>query len=702
MKLSPLHQSWLDAVLVVARHYRLGVSEENVRITLAWEHDAPFEQLLAHMARQAGLALRLVDPGEVRFDVWQLPLVVELDDDAVCVVKSSDGKGRFSVQMSGDKGLESELRADQIDGRVKRIAILRPQQSVPDVRVDDYIKPYRPNWFWSIALREWRRYGDVMVASLFANILALAAMTFSMQIYDRVIPAQSEPTLWVLFSGVMLAIAFEFVLRLSRTHVSDLVGKRADLKITDVVFGHALRIRNDARSKSTGSFIAQIRELEQVRELLTSTTVGAMADLPFFLLFLVVLWLVGGKMVIVVLAAVPLLVIPGLLVQKPLERLCNEGMRESALRNAMLVEAVQGIEDIKLLRAEARFQNQWNEVNSVSANISMKQRFLVSMLMTWTQEVQTIVYALVLLCGSFLVMSGDMTTGALVGTSILSSRMIAPLAQFSAIFARWQQAKVARKGLDGLMERPVDQPDREQMVHRPLLGGNYVFDGAVFQYNREDSAPALTVPKLQIRAGEKIAVLGRIGAGKTTLLHMLAGLHVPQAGSVTLDGAELRLIDPADVRRDMTMLSQDAHLFHGTIRENLIMGAPMATDEMALDALRMTGALPFVQARSKGLDDLILEGGTGLSGGQRQALLLARTLLCDSQIVLLDEPTSHYDDGSEREVIENMKKWLMRRTLVVATHRMSVLALVDRIIVIDRGRIVMDGSKEEVIGALSR
>lgn len=701
MKSSTDHQLWLDAVLAVARHYRLGASEENLRVSLAWERDAPLGQVLAHMARQAGLSLRLVSPGEVRFDAWQLPLVAQLEDGAVCVVRSTDGKGRFGVQMSGDKGLETELDAQQM-GRIRRVAILRPQQSVPDVRVDDYIRPYQPNWFWTIALKEWRRYGDVMLASLFANVLALAGMTFSMQIYDRVIPAQSEPTLWVLFSGVMLAVGFEFTLRLARSHVSDVVGKRADLKISDVVFGHALRLRNDVRSKSTGSFIAQIRELEQVRELLTSTTIGAMADLPFFLMFLVVLWLVGGKLVLVVLAAVPLLVVPGLLMQKPLERLSNEGMRESALRNAMLVEAVQGIDDIKLLRAEARFQNQWNAVNSGSATISMKQRHLVNMLMTWTQEVQTIVYALVLLCGSFLVMRGEMTTGALVGTSILASRTISPLAQLSSIFARWQQAKVARKGLDSLMERPVDQPERTQMVHRAALSGEYVFNGAVYQYGREDSAPALAVPKLQIRAGEKIAVLGRIGAGKTTLLHMLSGLYVPQAGSVTLDGAELRLIDPADVRRDMAMLSQNATLFHGTIRENLIMGAPMATDAMVFEALRQTGALAYVQARSKGLDEVILEGGTGLSGGQRQALLLARTLLGDAQIVLLDEPTSSFDDNSEREVIGMLKTWLMQRTLVVATHRMSVLALVDRIIVLERGRIVMDGKKEEVIGALSR
>ncbi|MFA9440211.1 type I secretion system permease/ATPase [Uliginosibacterium sp. sgz301328] len=702
MSTSSPYDYWLDAIVAVARHYGLGAFEERMRVALAWEHDAPAEQVLVHLARQAGLSLRLCDPRETKFEAWQLPVVVEREDGAVFVVKSADGKGRFGVLMSGAQGLETALSLDEVRGTAKRVAILRPQQTVPDARVDEYVKPYRPDWFKSIVLREWRRYGDVMLASLFANMLALAGMVFSIQIYDRVIPAQSEPTLWVLFSGVMLAIAFEFALRLARAHVSDVVGKRADLKMTDVVFGHALRIRNGARSKSTGSFIAQIRELEQVRELLTSTTVGAMADLPFFLLFTVVLWLVGGELVLVVLLAVPLLVIPGILVQRPLARLSNEGMRESALRNALLVEAVQGIEDIKLLRAEPRFQNQWNQINAVSSAISMRQRFLVNTLLSWTQEVQGIVYALVLLCGSFLVMKGDMTTGALVGTSILASRMIAPLAQLSGVFCRWQQAKVARKGLDELMQRPVDQAENDRLLHRPSLQGDYMLSGVSFQYGRDDKSPALQVRKLQIRAGEKIALLGRIGAGKSTLLNMLAGLHVPDAGSIRLDGTELGLIDPADVRRDMGMLSQSAHLFFGTIRENLILGAPMASDDTLLGALQMTGALSFVQARPNGLDDVILEGGQGLSGGQRQALLLTRTLLCDPQILLLDEPTSNFDDGSEQHVIESLKKWMGPRTLVVATHRMSILALVDRIIVLDGGRVVMDGPKDKVIGALSR
>jgi len=694
---------WLDAMVTVARHYGLSPSKENVQHALAWQRESPDEQLLTYMARQTGLALNMSEElKKERFSSWQLPVVLELDDRTVCVVKSADGRGQLGVQLSGDQGLETKIAESKLIGHIRKVAILRPLQSVPDARVDDYIKPYRPNWFNTLALKEWPRYVDVMLASLVANVLALAGIMFSMQVYDRVIPSQSEHTLWVLFSGVIVAIVFELGLRLMRTHLIDLVGKRADLRISDVVFGHALRTRQDAISKSTGSFIAQIRELEQVRELMTSTTINVVADLPFFFLFWIIMWLIAGPIALIGLLAVPLLVIPGWIAQKPLARLANEGMRESALRNAMLVEAVQGIEDIKLMRAEPRFENKWNLANSISASISMSQRFVVSLLMTWTQEVQSLIFALVVLTGSFMVMKGDMTTGSLVGASILTSRMISPLSQLSGLFARWQQAKVARKGIDELMQRPVDQPEQQARVHRAALQGNYALERVIFQYGKDDRTPALALQKLSIKAGEKIAVLGRIGAGKSTLLRVLAGLVPPQEGHIQLDGVELRTLDPSDIRRDLTLLSQEATLFYGTIRENLVLGAPMADDAALAEALRLSGALPFVQTRPMGLDNIIFEGGNGLSGGQRQSMLLARTLLSDPQIVLLDEPTASLDEASERHVIDSLKNWLGGRTLVVSTHRASLLALVDRIVVIDGGRIVMDGPKEQVLGTFTK
>jgi len=688
---------WLEALLAVARHYRLDCAEEQVRVADAWDQALPLDTRIERMARQLGLACYFVPASAQLLDPWRLPLVVDLGPGRVGVVEAIDTQGQASVRLAGEGGLLTPMGQAELLPRVQRALLAKPASAVPDARVDDYIKPSQPNWFWQLALRDWPRYADVMLATLVANVLALASMLFSMQVYDRVVPAQSLPTLWVLFGGALLAIGFECAMRMARAHISDLAGKRADLRISDRVFGHALRIRNDARPASTGSFIAQLRELEQIREMITSTTVGSLADLPFFLLFTVVLWLVGGALVLVPLAALPLLILPGWLLQKPLARLSSEGMRESALRNAILVESIQGVEDIKLLRAEARFQNQWNHCNEVAGEISLKQRTLSTFLATWSQAVQSLVYVLVLLAGAYMVIAGDLTTGALVGTSILSSRMMAPLAQVSGIMARWQQARVAREGLEQLMARPVDQPEHSRRVHRPALHGSFSLQDLRFRYSSEDRQPALDIGALNIAAGEKIAVLGRNGAGKSTLLQLLAGMQLAQEGKLLLDGLQLGLIDPSDVRRDVALLNQNASLFYGSLRDNLALGMPQASDDDMLRALQQSGALGFVQALPDGLDHQLREGGRGLSGGQRQALLLARTLLRNPAVVLLDEPTAWMDEASERDIIEQMQPWLSGRTLVVATHRLSILRWVDRVLILDGGRIVTDGGKEALL-----
>ena len=691
------YQPWLQAVLNIAKHYRIEPSEERIRLQLDWDQHQNADDLIAVMARQIGLNVRKNTYDINLLNPWRLPVLVEFIGGEVGVVERIDVDGNASVQLSGDEGLSQVFTLEALSHGIRNIYILRPESSVPDARVDEYIKPFEKNWFWSIVLKDWKRYIDIMFASLMANILALATILFSMNVYDRVIPSQSVPTLWVLASGVLIAAIFEFTLRVSRIYLSDIIGKRADLKISDRVFGHALRIKNSERSKSTGSFISQIRELEGVREMVTSTTVTAIADLPFFFLFLFIFWLIGGNLFWVMLVVVPLMVIPGILAQKPLAELAQLGMRESSIRNALLVESVQGIEDIKLLRAESRFQNQWNHMNEVSADVSMRQRKIVGLMSAWTQKVQGLTFAIVVLVGCFAVMKGEMTTGALVACSILSSRMLAPISALSGVLGRLQQAKVAKAGLDELMKKPVDQPDYSHLIHKPAIHGHYELNGVSFKYGEDDPRPSLLISKLEIKAGEKIAILGRNGAGKSTLLQLLSGMQTPVQGKIKLDGIDLSLIDPADVRRDMGLLNQNAQLFYGSIRENLTLGAPLATDEQLIEALKITGAIHFIQEKKEGLDYIILEGGVGFSGGQRQALLLARLLIRQPNILLLDEPTAAIDDVSEKQLIDHLKVYLQNRTMVVATHRRAVLELVDRIIVVNEGKIVMDGPRDQIL-----
>lgn len=693
------YQPWLQAILTVAQHYRIQPSEEQIRLQLDWNKYQNIDDLLQIVTKQLGLNYRRADFSKDVLNPWRLPVVIEFKDGQVAVIEKEDQQGNASLQLSGDQGLSQTFDLKALQANAKQVFIFRPETSIPDARVDEYIKPYEQSWFWSIVLKDWKRYTDIMVASMIANILALATIIFSMQVYDRVVPSQSVPTLWVLAGGVLIAAIFEFTLRVARVYLSDIIGKRADLKISDRVFGHALRIRNKDRSKSTGSFISQIRELEGVRELVTSTTISAIADLPFFLLFLAIFWVIGGNLFWVMLIVVPLMIIPSILAQKKLAQLAQEGMREGAIRNAILVEAVQGIEDIKLLRAEARFQNQWNHMNEVSADVSMRQRKITGWLNAWTQKIQGLTYAVVVLVGCFAVMKGDMTTGALVACSILSSRMLGPISQITGVLGRWQQAKVAKQGLDELMKKPVDRPDRAQLIHRPTILGNYEFKGVLFKYSEDDPRPSVVIPQLKIKAGEKIAILGRNGAGKSTLLQLLAGMQTPIQGKISLDGVDQNLIDPDDIRRDMTLLNQNAQLFYGTIRENLTLGAPLATDHDIINALKLANALEIVEQKKEGLDHVVLEGGTGFSGGQKQSLLLARSILRNPSILLLDEPTAALDDVSERTLINNLKEWSAHRTLIVATHRPAVLQLVDRIIVVHEGKIVKDGPRNEILNS---
>lgn len=691
---STAHRGWTEAVLRIAAHYGIAVSPERVRLDLAWSADS---DRLRVLARSAGLSIREPDIRPEAISTLRLPLLVEFDNGEIGVVERETADG-FGIALAGEKGLETPVSRADLTGRLRRLFVLRPLSARPDRRIDDYIAPWRPDWLRSIALADLAPYRAVMVASLVTNVLALAGIIFSMQVYDRVIPSQSMNTLWVLFAGVMLASFFGLLMRLARGRITDEAGKAADLRISDRVFGHALRVRNSARPRSTGTFISQVRELEHVREMMTSTTVSAVADVPFFLLFCALFYAIVGGLVWIPLVAVVLMVAPGLLAQKRLRRLAEANTRESALRSAMLVEAIQGIDDIKSLQAETRFQNLWNHYNETTAGSSMQLRDLVNHLSSWAQAVQGAVFAVVVFFGAPMVMAGDLSTGALVAASILSSRMLAPLTSVTQILNRWQQARVARQALDQLMALPVDTDPQEQRIHKPVIQGDFALKDAVFGHDPQ--TPILKVERMRIAPGERIAILGRNGAGKSTLLSGLAGLLEPMAGEIRIDDVVMGLIDPNDLRRDVALLGQGARLFHGTLRENLTLGAPDATDAAIMNMLRRMSLVDFVERLPDGLDHLVQEGGLGLSGGQKQGLLMARILLRDPNVLLLDEPTAAFDEVSEAAMIDMLGRLGPEKSVIVATHRPAILRIVDRLIVVSNGRIAMDGPKDKVLAQL--
>lgn len=687
---------WAACLGHVARHYGISFSAQSALNSAAWNSDKTPAERLALVARHLGLRIKVYAPERFRLTPWRLPAVCEFSDGTMGVITALSAGGEVCVLLSDEQAPTSHP-LEMLLARARRFVVARPLRTLVDARVDAYIAPYRDGWLRRLALPDLRPYGYVMIATFTANVLGLTGIMFSKQVYDRVVPAQSFNTLYVLFVGVMLAAVFDYVMRRTRTKVIDALGKRADIRLSDQVFGHALRVKNAARPKSTGSFVAQLRDLEYLREVLTSTTISVLADLPFFFLFVLLFWYIGGNLVFVPIAALILMILPGLFVQSKLNRYVNEGMREASMRNAMLIEAVQGIEDIKSLQAEERFQQRWNHFNAVTAEAQLKQRDITSGLQAWSHAVQMSVFATIVFIGAPMVIAGDITTGTLVACSILGSRMMAPMAQFSQIFSRLQQARLSYRSVDAVMRMPVDHPDRESRIGVPSLSGRYQLRDTVFFRDAEKARAVLEIKDLTIAPGERIAVLGRIGAGKTTLLQALAGMIEPGEGEVLLDDMALGQIDPADLRREIGLLTQDSRLFHGTIRDNLMLGAPQATDAEIMAALTTSGAVDFVSRMTQGLDYPILEDGRGLSGGQRQALMVARLILRDPRIVLLDEPTASMDEQTERALIKALGLWMAGRTVIMATHRMRVLDLAERIIVLDQGKITLDEQKEAAL-----
>lgn len=698
-----LASNWAQALLLAARRLDVKVSPELVRNSTVWSSETDHDQSILDATRSAGLDGQFVRLRGREILQEHLPALLQFRDRLVGIVVGIASDGLNVCFPVDGKEVMRKLSFDQLDNLFSKseklqLLLVQERDQPIDTRLESYFRVRPKSWLSSLLTSNWNIMVAMASGSLFGNLLAISTSLFAMQVWDRVVPARSINTLWVLASGVAAALLLEFIMRTVRSSLTDHFGKAADLKLSDMFYARMMDIRNDARPRSPGTLISQLRDLEQVRELLTSSTVGVLIDIPFVLAFLLVIYLLGGPLVMVPLIAIPILLIPGLLAQIPLAKYSRSGLTEAALRNAILMESIYRVEDIKSLQAEPRFRAQWNKVNRVSGDISLKQRLISSIIVNFTQMVQQLAYVGVIIMGVYGILDGSLSFGAVLACSILTSRTIAPLGQVSAVLGRVQNARVSKKGLDDLLALPIDHNPEEDSFHKPALAGRYRFENVAYLYG-PDSKPAAIIPKFNIEPGEKIAVLGRVGAGKSTFLRLAAGMVRPSQGRILLDETPLNFIDVADVRRDIGVVLQDSSLFYGTVRENLKIANPLASDEQILEALRITCADQLVLNQPQGLDLMLRESGLGLSGGQRQTLLLARAILRSPSVLVLDEPTASLDEATEVAIIERLKQWMGNRTLIVATHRYPVLSMVDRIIVIDGGRIVRDGPKDQILSA---
>jgi ATP-binding cassette subfamily C protein LapB len=700
----------LQSVAWLCRHYGAGRTQEALVAGL------PKDVLLSPTLALTALENAGFSAGLVERQLWELPLqvtplILVRNGSGGCIlldrVRKEDAEGRsgwcYQLIMPEVGPDPVELSQQEVDSWYSGYAIMAKPEAKVDRRVVEGLPENQKHWLFSTLWRYRRYYRSAAVASVLINVLALASIFFTMNVYDRVIPNQAFTTLWSLAIGVTVAMLFEASTRFIRAHLLDSAGKKADLIVGSILFRQALSVRMEHKPASSGTFANQLREFESVREFVSSATLAALADLPFVLLFVGVIFSISGALGWVPLLLLPAILLVSVAIQWPLAKIMKANLQEASLKQGVLIESVEGMETLKAVNGHAWMQRRWQNFSAMQADSSSKSKrysTLATSTVTFLQQFQTV---MLIVIGVYLIDAGDLTMGALIGTVMLASRATAPLGQVIGLATRYQAAKAALTSLNTLMAMLTDRDDEQDYIAEPELEGNISLKGIGFSYPAPPMRPnpkVLDNVSLEIRAGERVAILGAIGSGKSTLLRIMARLYSPTDGQLFAAGLDVNQIDPADWRHAVGFVSQDARLFYGSLRENIMLGVPDACAGEFMRVLQLTGLDQIAARHPQGIHLQVGEHGGNLSGGQRQLVALARTLLTRPKMLLLDEPTSAMDAQTEQQFLRHLQIATRQQTLVVVTHRPSLLALVDRIIVIDSGKVAMDGPKEQVLARL--
>lgn len=572
-----------------------------------------------------------------------------------------------------------------------------PLERISDVHAAAKLKEH---WFWGQFPQYSRYFGEVILGSFVANLLAVAVALFSLQVYDRVIPHQSEATLWVLAGGAAIALMMEGLIKIARTHLLDGAGRQIEMEVQATLMDRLLGMRSDLKGRSPSQLFSSMREFGSVREFVTASTVGTITDIPFIFVFLFLVAFIAGNVVWVLVAGGILMVLPSYFLQKKMMRLTAETQGATAKASRLLQEALFELDTVKTQRAEDRVRRMWQELTALSALKSSEQRHLAANLTFWSQGVQQATYVSAVVAGAYLVFAGQLTVGSIIATGILTSRTLAPLTQLAGTLARWGNVKSALDGLESIADAPQDAEAGRTYLRRERLEGRYELRDVIFHYD-EYGPPTVDISGISLNKGQSVAVLGANGSGKSTLLKLLSGLYAPTTGRVLIDGTEINQIEPRDLRRLIGYLGQDVRLFSGKLRDNLNLNMLERDDDRLMQALDFAGLGQFVKMHPKGLDLEIHDGGAGLSIGQRQSIGWARLWLQDPAICLLDEPTAALDQTLENTLISRLETWLQGRTAVIATHRMPILKLTERTLILQNGRMAVDGPRDQVLAHLN-
>ncbi len=689
-------------LLLLARFHGRPVSQATLLAGLPLEGGLLTPSVFGRAAARAGLSSRFAAMPLEKLNDLLFPAILLLSEQTACVLVSIDRENRRArILLPELEEGEIELGLDELEKRYSGFAIYARPAFRFDERTPRIDKPREGHWFWSAIAENRPLYRDVLLASALSNLFALAMPLFVMTVYNRVVPNRAVESLWVLAIGVLIIVSADFVLHMARGYLVDLAAVRTNVRLSGEMMEQVLGLRAEERPASVGSFANSIQGFETVRNFISSATVFAYVDLPFALFFMAVIALISWKLAVPLVIGTILVLLHAILVQGEMRDLSETTNRASALKNATLVESLVAMETLKSQGAEGQVQGRWEKTVAFLETANARLRLLSSSVINGTQWVQLSISVATMVIGVYLIMDNSLSMGSLIAAYMLSSRAMAPVGRVAGLLMQYHSASRSLAALDDIMKKPVEHPAGCSFLSRPVLTGAIEFRDVSFSYPEQEKA-ALSGVSFRIAPGEKVALVGRVGSGKTTVGKLLLGLFQPKEGAILVDGIDIRQIDPAQLRRRIGTVPQDVVLFFGSLRENILLGNPPVTDYEILEAARTGGVDSFANLHPKGFDLQVGERGERLSSGQRQAVAIARAVLKNPPVLLLDEPTASMDHTSEERVRQNLASFSAGKTVLLVTHRTALLDLVDRLIVLDGGKVAADGPKESVLKALQQ